>query len=63
MIFLQKPFFFEKSTFSHAGQREKYTFFPAAATFFTLGLLLFMLGLFFLTVQLLFFKHCRDFFL
>jgi hypothetical protein len=38
MLLVRKPFFFDKSTFSHAGQREKNTFSHAGRLlFFTLG--------------------------
>jgi hypothetical protein len=68
------PTFFDESTLSHAGRREKKyffhaeitfvharaTFFHARAFFFTLGPLFFMLGLLFFMVPRLFNWRLRD---
>jgi hypothetical protein len=48
-------FFFDKSTFPHAGQREKKSFFHAAITFFHTGITFFHAGITFLHARITFF--------
>jgi hypothetical protein len=47
--------FFDKSIFSHAGQREKKAFFHAGITFFHAGITFFHAGITFFALELLFF--------
>jgi hypothetical protein len=54
--------FFDKSTFPHAGQREKKSFFHAAITFFHAGITFFHAGITFLHARIAFF-HAGDTFL
>jgi hypothetical protein len=50
-----KKIFFVKSTFPHAGQREKKSFFHAGITFFHAGITFFYAGITFFHARITFF--------